>query len=123
MTVDLAKLNAYGRNLTAAASMNDPGLGSDWLSTDLDVSNSLSLARDKRAASMLLEDSLFNMTEVASQTIAADQADIGDSWTFDIVLDLPGIAIVDKSDITVELFGLDPDYGRADVPHTCDGLS
>ena len=53
----------------------------------------------------------MNLTEVASQAIAADQADIGDSWTFELTLDLPGVAAEDSKDLRVEIFGLDPTGG------------
>ena len=72
-----------------------------------------SLARRKRSASdgASIEDYMFSLTEVASQTIAADQAEFGDSWTFELVIDLPILDIGDMTDIKIELFGLDPDYG------------
>ena len=72
-----------------------------------------SLARKKRSASdgASIEDYMFSLTEVASQTIAADQAEFGDSWTFELVIDLPILDIGDMTDIKIELFGLDPDYG------------
>ena len=76
------------------------------------VSNQ-SLARRKRSASdgASIEDYMFSLTEVASQTIAADQAEFGDSWTFELVIDLPILDTSDMTDIKIELFGLDPDYG------------
>ena len=49
----------------------------------------------------------MNLTEVASHAIAADQADIGDSWTFELTIDLPGADAKDSKDLKVEIFGLD----------------
>ena len=75
--------------------------------------SNLSLARKKRSASdgASIEDYMFSLMEVASQTIAADQAEFGDSWTFELVIDLPILDTSDMTDIKIELFGLDPDYG------------
>ena len=55
---------------------------------------------------------VMHLTEVASQGIAADQADIGDSWTFELTINLPpGIAVEDSKELRVEIFGLDPAGG------------
>ena len=87
------------------------GLGTDVFPSS-SASNG-SLARRKRATSAGagVEDSMFKLTEVASQTIAADQAEFGDSWTFELVIDLPQLDQTDMTDIKIELFGLDPEYG------------
>ena len=73
-----------------------------------------SLERGKRSADdgVAIDDTMFKLTEVASQTIAADQAEFGDSWTFELVIELPQIDATDFwSDLKIELFGLDPEYG------------
>ena len=63
----------------------------------------------------------MHLTEVASQAIAADQADIGDSWTFELTIDLPpGIAVEDSKELRVEIFGLDPTGGVFGF-HMCQG--
>ena len=62
----------------------------------------------------------MNLTEVASQAIAADQAGIGDSWTFELMIDLPGVAVEDYKDLKVEIFGLDPTAGVFGF-HMCQG--
>ena len=90
--------------------MEGDGLGTEVIPP---ASNLSLAARRKRAAAegAAIEDSMFKLTEVASQTIAADQAEFGDSWTFELVIDLPQLDSTDMSDIKIELFGLDPDYG------------
>lgn len=52
------------------------------------------------------------MTEVASQTIGPDDVDIGDSFTFQVEIDLPAVTPTDKSDLVFELFGLDAADGK-----------
>ena len=54
----------------------------------------------------------FSMAEVASQAISSTQVDIGDSFTFEVEMDIPGISIEDKSDLKVEVFGIDPAKGN-----------
>ena len=60
----------------------------------------------------------LNMVEVASQTISATEVDYGDSFTFEAEIDIPGILALNKSDLTVELFALDPDQGVSGF-HIC----
>lgn len=62
----------------------------------------------------------MNLTEVASQAIASDQADIGDSWTFELTIGLPGVAEEDNEDLKVEIFGLDSTGGVFGF-HMCQG--
>ena len=62
----------------------------------------------------------LNLTEVASEAIAADLADVGDSWTFELTIDLPGVAVEDNRDLKVELFGLDAAKGVFGF-HMCQG--
>ena len=52
------------------------------------------------------------MTETASQAKGPDQVDLGDSFTFNVLFDLPGIAFDQKADLHVELFSLKADYGE-----------
>ena len=93
--------------------MEGDGLGTEVIPPPAAASNLSLAARRKRAATegAAIEDSMFKLTEVASQTIAADQAEFGDSWTFELVIDLPQLDNTDMTDIKIELFGLDPDYG------------
>ena len=64
----------------------------------------------------------MNLTEVASHAIAADQADIGDSWTFELTIDFPGVAAEDSEDLKVEIFGLDSNStGGVFGFHMCQG--
>jgi hypothetical protein len=93
-------------------SSNDEMLGDAWEESDFSSSSQLTLSRPKRAVGDSMDDIIINMNEVASETVAADEADMGDSWTFELVIDLPKITLEDKSDIKVELFGLDPDTGK-----------
>ena len=89
----------------------DPKLNRDVLPP---AASNRSLARRKRAApeGAAVEDAMFKLTEVASQTIAADQAEFGDSWTFELAIELPQLdPSSDMTDIRIELFGLDPEYG------------
>ena len=53
----------------------------------------------------------MSLTEVASEAIAADQADVGDSWTFELTIELPRVDIEDSRNLKVELFGLDAAKG------------
>ena len=48
---------------------------------------------------------------MASQTIGPADVDIGDSFTFQVELDLPGVTSADKSNLEFELFGLDANDG------------
>lgn len=54
----------------------------------------------------------FTLVEVASQTISSSMVDVGDSFTFEVVVDLPGIIVANKSDMVIEIFGLDADSGK-----------
>ena len=56
-----------------------------------------------------LDQMTLNMVEVASQTISATEVDYGDSFTFEAEIDIPGILALNKSDLNVELFALNPD--------------
>ena len=53
------------------------------------------------------------MTEISSQTTGATATavDIGDSFTYNMRLDLPGVDISAKSDLSVEIFGMMPGQG------------
>ncbi len=52
------------------------------------------------------DQAVFTLEEVASQAIASDQVDIGDSFTFSATLDLPGLAEEDRDDLAFEAFGM-----------------
>ncbi len=98
-------------------SSNDALLGDDWLAVDEDDGgddghSTGGHSRPKRAVGTSLDDSMINMTLVASESLGADQADLGDSWTFDVKIDFPAIALPDATDVKIELFGVDPDYGN-----------
>lgn len=53
------------------------------------------------------------MEVVGRETIGDEQADNGDSWTVEVTLDLPGIALEGTADLTVEMFGIDPPFGKS----------
>ena len=54
------------------------------------------------------------MTEISSQTTGteATAVDVGDSFTYAMRLDLPGVALDKKSDLVVEMFGMVPGQGK-----------
>ena len=60
-----------------------------------------------------LDDAVFTMTEISSQTTGATATavDIGDSFTYNMRLDLPGVDVSAKSDLSVEIFGMMPGQG------------
>ena len=52
------------------------------------------------------------MTMTAYQTRGTTQVDVGESFTFVAEIDFPGIAVADKSDLTVEVFAMNADNGK-----------
>ena len=48
------------------------------------------------------------LEEVASQLISDTAVDHGDSVTFDYTIDLPAVAVADRSDLKIELFASQP---------------
>jgi hypothetical protein len=60
---------------------------------------------------------LFTMLEVASQTINESLVDIGDSFTFQVTIDLPGIDIDDKADVSFEIFAIDQNGSKSPFMH------
>ncbi len=57
-----------------------------------------------------MNDVVFTMEETASQSLGGGQADIGDSFTYKVVVDLPHIS--SATDITMEIFAIDPTTGN-----------
>ncbi len=55
---------------------------------------------------------VFTFEELAHQTISHSDVDIGDSFTMRATLDLPGIALEDKSDLKFHAFGFSPSKGE-----------
>ena len=53
------------------------------------------------------------MTELASQTVSAYEFDNGDSLTFAFDIDLPPVTLTDKSDLQVEVFGMNREKGKS----------
>eukprot|EP00094_Tigriopus_californicus_P011496 TCALIF_11101-PA protein Name:"Protein of unknown function" AED:0.09 eAED:0.09 QI:0/0.77/0.73/0.95/0.48/0.58/46/1495/2737 len=91
-------------------------LGQDWvISQDL---NDMDHWRTKRAAGYMIDDVVVNMTEIARQTLGEEEMNIGDSITFNMEIDFPGLAISEKTDLVIEIFGLKPDTGIAGF-HIC----
>ena len=54
----------------------------------------------------------IQLIELASQAISAEDVDAGDSFTMKFVMDFPAIPSVDKSDLKIELFAMDPSIGK-----------
>ena len=57
-----------------------------------------------------MNDVVFTMTETASQSLGSGNADIGDSFTYNVVVDLPHLS--EATDITMEIFAIDPTTGK-----------
>ncbi|TRY70980.1 hypothetical protein TCAL_11101 [Tigriopus californicus] len=69
-------------------------------------------------AGYMIDDVVVNMTEIARQTLGEEEMNIGDSITFNMEIDFPGLAISEKTDLVIEIFGLKPDTGIAGF-HIC----
>jgi hypothetical protein len=54
-----------------------------------------------------------NMTEVSRQAVSTNAVDIGDSFNFQIVIDLPAIDAINSTDLTAEFFATSPLTGKA----------
>eukprot|EP00095_Tigriopus_kingsejongensis_P012590 maker-scaffold642_size120736-snap-gene-0.18 protein:Tk12590 transcript:maker-scaffold642_size120736-snap-gene-0.18-mRNA-1 annotation:"hypothetical protein" len=99
---------------TGDPSQQDNDLGLDWLRADAGADNRTSFmgrTRLKRVAGIEMTNATFTMTEVASQSNGNNSATIGDSFTYEVILDLPGIGLDKKGDLIFEIFGLDSDNG------------
>ena len=97
------------------AQSNDESLGLDWIaSNDVGVaSGGGGGGRSKRAAGHGHDAIDVTMTEVASQSHGVSSVDIGDSFTYELVIDLSGIAVGDKADLVIEIFAMDQNNGEA----------
>ena len=100
------------------AQSNDESLGLDWIaSNDVGVASGGGGGggggRSKRAAGHGHDAIDVTMTEVASQSHGVSSVDIGDSFTYEIVIDLSGIAVGDKADLVIEIFAMDQNNGEA----------
>lgn len=69
-------------------------------------------ARVKRATGTSMEDVIFSMTEIASQSLGGGNADIGDSFTYNVAVDLPDLS-AEATDIKMEIFAIEPTTGIA----------
>ena len=95
------------------AQSNDESLGLDWIgSNDVRVASGDGGGRSKRAAGHGHDAIDVTMTEVASQSHGVSSVDIGDSFTYELVIDLSGIAVGDKADLVVEIFAMDQNNGE-----------
>lgn len=74
-------------------------------------------------AGYLIEDVVVNMSEVARQTLGENEMNIGDSITFQMEIDFPGLAISEKTDLVIEIFGLKPDTGKQSNTTSCPRFS
>ena len=54
----------------------------------------------------------INTTDVPGGDLTYAKFDVGDSITFEATLDLPEISIDGKSDLIIEVFGMDPVGGK-----------
>lgn len=61
----------------------------------------------------------IQLIELASQAISAEDVDAGDSFTMKFVMDFPAIPSVDKSDVKIELFAMDPSIGKETMYINC----
>ena len=59
-----------------------------------------------------MDNVVIEMIGTANQTAGTANMDFGESLTFQIIIDLPGIPDVDASDLTIEVFALDPNNGK-----------
>ena len=97
------------------APSNDESLGIDWI-----ASNDVGAAygdggggeRSKRAIGHGHDSINVSMTEVASQSHGVNQVDIGDSFTYELVIDLSGIPVGEKADMVIEIFAMDQNNGE-----------
>ncbi len=60
----------------------------------------------------LIADAGFVVEVIGSQMISLDEFDIGDSLNIEATFDFPKVPEVEKSDFTMELFGLHATDGR-----------
>ncbi len=65
-----------------------------------------------------LDDVSITLEEIASQTHGQHNMDVGDSYTFKGVIDLPAIKVEDKADVKIEIFVIDPEDGLTGF-HIC----
>eukprot|EP00094_Tigriopus_californicus_P011497 TCALIF_11102-PA protein Name:"Protein of unknown function" AED:0.05 eAED:0.05 QI:9/0.85/0.90/1/0.6/0.47/21/323/1445 len=92
-------------------------VGRDWLESG-PINNEHMHIRKKRVVGTNINDANFTFVEVASQTMGSMLVEIGDSFTFEVTIDLPGILDTKKSDMVIEIFGLDSSNGVAGI-HVC----
>ncbi len=60
-----------------------------------------------------LDATQTTMEEVASQMISKTEVDNGDSITFEFKIDLPSVAVEDRSDLNIEIFVMNPSVGKS----------
>lgn len=53
-----------------------------------------------------MDNMTVNMTEVARQAVSDTAVDIGDSFTYQIIADLPAIAANSGLNVTIEIFAV-----------------
>lgn len=96
------------------AQSNDESLGLDWIaSNDVGVARGGGGGRSRRAAGHGHDAIVVAMTELASQSHGVSSVDIGDSFTYELEIDLSGIAVGDKADLVIEIFAMDQNNGEA----------
>jgi hypothetical protein len=52
-----------------------------------------------------------NLTEVSRQAVSTTAVDIGNSFTYQLTLDLPGITVSNSFDVTAEFFAVNTGTG------------
>ena len=55
------------------------------------------------------DNTTVRLREVASQTISGSRVDVGDTFTFELAVDLAHV--INPADLNVEIFGMEPDEG------------
>ena len=98
--------------MDVVAQSNDESLGLDWIASN-DVGFAGGGGRSKRAADYGHDNIDVTMTEVASQSHGVSSVDIGDSFTYELAIDLSGIHVGEKADLVIEIFAMDENNGKA----------
>ena len=57
-----------------------------------------------------------NISEVARQAVSDTAVDIGNSFTYQVVVDLPAVAAASGLNASVEFFSVSPTTGRETFP-------
>ena len=58
-----------------------------------------------------LDATIVTLTKMPGKTYSESAMDIGNSFTYQLIVDLPAIAVQNSTDITSELFAITPQTG------------